>query len=96
MANSTQKSVQSKIQSLISALDSDQYHMRVHNLHQPFTKTAIISTNHMIAFFRHTLMFTNLKYLVYIKTYYGILRAKHDSLKALAGKHNCIIEVQEP
>lgn len=91
MANSTQKSVQSKIQSLISALDSDQYHMRVHNLHQPFTKPEIISTNHMIAFFRHMLMFTYLKYLVY-----GILRAKHDSLKALAGKHNCIIEVQKP
>ncbi len=40
--------------------------------------------------------FTNLEYLVYIKIYYSILRGKHDSLKALAGKHDDIIEVQQP
>lgn len=40
--------------------------------------------------------FTNLEYLVYIKIYYSILRDKHDSLKALAGKHDGIIEVQQP
>lgn len=74
----------------------------IHKSQYTFTKTTIISIHKSHDFL--TQAFTdafnrclkNLKHLVYIIIYYGILRDKHDSLKALAGKHDGFIEVQQP
>lgn len=86
MANST-GNLSNLILALISALDSDHCPMRIHNL-----DSSNICKSHDFLLQAYVEVW-NLTYLVYINIYYGILRDKHDSLKAIAGKHNDIIEV---
>ncbi len=61
-----------------------------------FTKTTIISIHKSHDFLPQAFTWKHLTDVFYIKIYYGILKDRHDSLKALAGKHDGIIEVQQP